>query len=169
MNHKIKSIGHIALTAMCIFLALQSCTQPNNTGSSSANDISGELLADTIIYSVVINNLDPTDEWTEECLSQLDRKKMVDMLFESVYSGKVQAFDYITDQEMSISDVKAIENQADFSRDRVGKLQFWESWHYDANNVVMTKNVMSILVAFEITNQEGELLGYKAAFYIKTS
>ncbi len=162
-------LKHIAFIAMCFFLAFQSCKpKPQNKSSHNTDEINGELLADTIIYSVVIKNLDSTDYWTEECLSKLNRNKMVDQLFESVYSHQAKVFDYLSDEPISSSDVKAIEQQADFSRDKVGKLQFWESWYYDETQLKMTKKVHSILVAYEVNNQDGELLGYKAAFYIKT-
>lgn len=160
----------VVITIMCFVVFCVSCRQKLHSESSRAlqNEISGELLADTIIYSVVVKNPDPLDQWTEKCLSRLDRKRMVDQLFESVYDYEAEAFDYITEAPLSVSDVKAIEAKEDFSRDKVAKLQFWETWYYDEKNIVLNKQVLSILVAYEATTDDGSLLGYKAAFYIKT-
>lgn len=167
MTRTIK-IKHIIFLMMCFYLALASCTSNNNTSNKSATPISGQMVADTIIYSVVIKNPNPNDEWTNFSLSKLDRKKLVDALFESVYDNNAQAFNYVSDAPMSASDVKDVENQEDFSRDKVAKLQFWESWYYDEEQALMTKKVHSVLVAYEVRSEQNELLGYKAAFYVNS-
>ncbi|MCU4177578.1 hypothetical protein [Carboxylicivirga sp. N1Y90] len=167
---KLNKAKHIVIITMCFFVFCTSCTQKSNTNSSviEENILSGELLADTIIYSVVIKNRDSLDQWAEKSLSKLNRKRMVDQIFESVYEHQAEAYDYVTEAPMSVSDVKAIEDKEDFSRDKVAKLQFWEAWYYDEEQVVMSKKVLSVLVAYEATTDDGDLLGYKAAFYIKT-
>nr|WP_321412710.1 hypothetical protein [uncultured Carboxylicivirga sp.] len=166
--NKITTLKHILIIAMCFLGLLQACNNPKNSSNSTTNEkISGELLADTIIYSVEIKNYDPNDHWKDECLKSLDRKKMVNQLFESVYDHKAQAFNYMTEAPMSISEVKAIEEQEGFSRDQVGKLQFWESWFYDEQQQIMTKKVLSVLVSYEANTDDGVFLGHKAAFYIK--
>jgi len=160
---------HILFATMCFAAILQACNQSGSNSSNTTTElISGELLADTIIYTVEIKNYDPNDHWTKECLSKLDRSKMVDQLFESVYQHKAQAYNYMTEAPMSISEVRAIEEQEGFSRDQVGKLQFWESWYYDEQQQIMTKKVLAILVSYEATTKDGDFLGHKAAFYIKT-
>ncbi|MCU4165117.1 hypothetical protein [Carboxylicivirga caseinilyticus] len=166
--NKITISKHILIIAMCFFGLLQACDNQKNTNNVTSNEkINGELLADTIIYTVEIKNYDPNDHWKEECLKSLDRIKMIDKLFESVYNHKAQAFNYMTEAPMSISEVKAIEEQEGFSRDQVGKLQFWESWYYDEQNQIMTKKVLSVLVSYEANTDDGVFLGHKAAFYIK--
>ena len=65
--------------------------------------------------------------------------------------------------------MKEIENREDFSRDKVGKLQFWESWYFDEKNHVFQKKVHAILIAYEVLTPEGDVRNYKAAFYIKTN
>nr|WP_321453035.1 hypothetical protein [uncultured Carboxylicivirga sp.] len=161
---------HILYATMCFVALLQACNKGTESTSTRANQsIQGELLADTIIYSVEIKNYDPNDHWKEECLKNFDRSKMVDLLFESVYKHHAQAYNYMTDAPMSVAEIKAIEKEEDFSRDKVGKLQFWEAWYYDENQQIMNKKVLSILVAYEVNTHDGEFLGHKAAFYIKTN
>ena len=166
MNNS-KYIKHMAIAAMCFFVALQACKQSPKTSSISGNDVTGICVADTIIYPVLIKNADPNDTWTEQCLSRLEREKFVDQLFNAVYKHKAKAYSYNNHKELSISEVKDIEQQADFSRDKVAKVQFWETWHFDEQELIMTKKVQAVLLAYEYLSEEGELRGYKAAFYVK--
>lgn len=157
------------MAAVCFLLVMASC-KPTSSETTSTHQFSkpnGIQVADTIIYSVLIKNNDSLDQWTTHCLSKLDRKKMVDLLFESVYKHDAQAYNYLTEAPMTVAEVKAIEAREDFSRDKVSKLQFWETWHYDASKAAMEKSVLAVLVAYEATNDDGEVLGHKAAFYIK--
>ena len=156
----------IIVIAIAGFLA--SCNQKVSNSEGDAIDLDeGTLIADTIIYSVVIKNPDSYDLWTEKCLSRLKKSELVDRIFEAVYSHKARAYSYSTNKPLTVSQVKEIEEREDFTRDKVAKLQFWETWNFDEVNQDMTKNVHAVLVAYEVISEEGELRGYKAAFYIK--
>ena len=145
-----------------------SCSrQSENKNPTSSANIPGVMLADTISYPVVIKNPDTTDTWTTECLLPLDRKKLVDMVFDAVYRHKAQAFNYFSNKPMSIGAIRQLESTEEFSRKRVGKLQFWESWYFDDKQQIFTKKVHKILVAYEVFTDDGVLRNYKAAFYIK--
>ncbi len=147
-------------------ILLYNCTQQTERVKTTPG-IPGIMLADTISYPVVIKNPDTTDTWTTECLMPLDRKKLVDAVFDAVYKNKAQAYNYFTNKPMSKKDVKDLEATEEFSRNRVGKLQFWESWYFDKKHQIFTKKVHQILVAYEVFTEEGVLRNYKAAFYIK--
>ncbi|TRX66190.1 hypothetical protein [Carboxylicivirga sp. M1479] len=164
---KLKHLKHITLGAMCFLLTLQACQNRDASKQTITNETAGICLADTIIYPVLIKNTNPNDTWTEQCLSQLQRSQLVDELFEAVYERKAKAYNYDTHTELSVSEVRAIEEQEDFSREKVGKLQFWETWYFDDQQVRMTKKVQAILLAYEFLSDTGELRGYKAAFYVK--
>ncbi|WP_430813584.1 hypothetical protein [Carboxylicivirga sp. RSCT41] len=165
--NKYKYIRHITLGVVCFFFIFNACKQKPGGSVIADNDIPGICIADTIIYPVVIKNPDSLDLWTEQCLSQLERRQFVDQLFDAVYNHKAKAFSYFDHEELSTSDIKAIEKQEDFSRDKVAKLQFWETWHFDEQQLVMTKKVHAVLLAYEFLTEDGELRGYKAAFYVK--
>ncbi len=166
MNNK-RYIKHMTFMVVCLFFVLNACKQNPSTSVVDSDNVPGICIADTIIYPVVIKNPDSLDLWTEQCLSQLERKKFVDQVFDAVYNHKAQAYSYFNHKELSASDIKAIEEQADFSRDKVAKLQFWETWHFDEQQLIMTKKVHAVLLAYEFLSEDGELRGYKAAFYIK--
>ncbi|WP_430810307.1 MULTISPECIES: hypothetical protein [unclassified Carboxylicivirga] len=162
-----KYLKHSATLALCFFVALASCRQNPTNSTSSIAETTGTSIADTIIYPVLIKNANPNDSWTEHCLSRLEREKFTDQLFEAVYSEKATAYSYNTHEPLTLTEVRNIEQQAEFTRDKVAKLQFWETWRFDEQSLRMTKKVHAILLAYEIFTEEGELRGYKAAFYVK--
>ncbi len=168
MNNTPTKTRHIIFFVMCLTTLLQACCDKKEHSPQVANHpITGQCIADTIIYSVVIKNPNPLDSWTNECLSQLKKPQFVDQFFDAVYSHKAIAYSYSTHKPLSVSDIKEIEKSDEFSRDKVAKLQFWETWYFDEQTQVMNKKVHAVLLAYELLTDEGELRGYKAAFYIK--
>jgi len=168
MNNTIIKAKHITIIVMCLVALLQACNNKAERNTPTTNTLIPEqCIADTIIYSVVIKNPNPLDTWTDECLSQLKRQQLVDQLFDAVYKHKATAYSYTNHRELSIAEIKTMEQSADFSRDKVAKLQFWESWYFDEQLQSMNKKVHAVLLAYEINTEDGELRGYKAAFYIK--
>ena len=125
-----------------------------------------ELLADSIIYDVTIKTSDPDDEWSKVCLSRLDREKLTRKVFDAVYSGNAIPYDYASGSQLSISDVKAIEEKAEFSREKVATIQFTEKWSFDEEKMTFEKKVYSIMIGYELFSDSGEFRGYRAAFRI---
>ena len=160
-------------TYLTIFLLITllsfSCQkQANKTTSGPTFDLADmELMADSITYTVVVKNRDSLDTWADQRLSGLNHKKLIDDLFDAVYEHEATPYDYYTHQPLSISDIKKLENQKDYTRDRVGQLQFCETWYLNAETHQMHKQIHSVLIAYEYLSSDGEVRGYKAAFYIK--
>jgi hypothetical protein len=156
------------LFAFALLTQISSC-QNASTNDGSANSLMGKecLVADTIFYPVRIKNIDPNDEWADNRLRKLDRKRLVDQLFESVYSGKSTPYNYLTDATMTIDDIRQMEQREEFSRDNVVELEFREKWWYDAQESRFEKQVLSVLVAYAVFEDDGSLRGMKAAFYVK--
>lgn len=123
------------------------------------------IIADTIINDVVIKNPD-NDEWTDFCLRKMDKKTLVNEIFDLVYNEKLTAFEFFQNKPLSIEDIKALENNSEFSRDKIAKVQFEEAWYFDPINQKMIKKVHSIMLAYEIYNNLGEIRGYKPAFKV---
>ncbi len=133
--------------------------------SIEKNDNSYARIADTIITDVVIRNPDH-NEWTDYCLRNLKKDELVDQLFEMVYDGKLTPYDFFSETEMSIEEVKQFEKEEEFDRHKVGKVQFEESWHFDSENQKMMKQVISIMLAYETFDAEGNVKGYKPVFKV---
>lgn len=126
----------------------------------------GHLMADTIIYDVIIHNTNPDDLWTEETLQYLRHEALIDSLFELVYQQKVLAYDYFEKKPLKIKEIKKIENEEGFSRDNIGKIQFTERWYFDSANQRFKKEVLSVVLGYDLINSDGTLRGHKPVFKI---
>lgn len=160
MKPAFKFFGIFAVLLLCLL----GCEGKKSEVSST--DLKTTVWADTIIYDVLISNPDPLDEWATTKVKDVRHKKMVDDLFDMIYSGKKKAYHYYTNKELTIADIKEMEADERFTRDRVGKLQFTETWRYDHNNDELKKQIHSILLAYELYNDSNQIRGYKAAFYL---
>lgn len=125
------------------------------------------LIADTIIYPVTIINFDPTDDWSEYRLKGVQQKKMVDDIFNAVYSGQLIAYHYYTDEPLTLVELKQLEASPDFSRDKIEEIQFTETWHFSAQDKQFQKEVHSMVLAYALYDEYGNRRGLKAAFRIK--
>ncbi|PLX20273.1 MAG: hypothetical protein C0597_04285 [Marinilabiliales bacterium] len=159
------------LMALVIILTLASCNiKQNEPVLVNLGEENNYLaIADTIITDVVIQNPDE-NEWTDYTLRNLNKEALVNEIFSSVYDGKLTPYEFFKNEPLTIEDVKNLEDDPEFDRDQIGKVQFEEAWYYDAENHKMVKKVHSIMLAYEIYNPLGEIKGYKPAFkvYFKT-
>ena len=125
------------------------------------------LIADTITYPVTIFNFDPTDTWTAQCLSKVQREKVVNEIFEAIYAGELTVYHYYSDKILSPEEIRALEAQSDFARNRVEEIQFVETWFFSPRLKKFEKKVHSIVIAYALYTEEGQRRGLKAAFRIK--
>jgi hypothetical protein len=125
------------------------------------------LVADTIIYDVIIRNPNPDDTWTASCLKGLQRSELVDSLFAWVYNGKLSAYDFDSHQKLNVNDIEKIESAKDFDREKIGKIQFMEKWYYDGSVPGLNKEIISLVLGYEVYNESGELRGYKPVFKMR--
>lgn len=153
---------------ICLFLTtiFFSCARTEKNESAFSQS---EIVADTIVYTVNVLPTDSTDEWETMRLKGLNRKKLVDAIFESVYQHKATVTDYFDGHQYSLDDVKEMEINDNFDREKIAQLQFYEQWQYDKSGIVFSKKVYKILVAYEQRDEDGVLQGYRAGFVIKTN
>ena len=109
---------------------------------------------------------DKNDEWQNKWLQSFDRIELIDFIFEAVYSGKLQAYDYFEDEPMSIEQIKKLEAKDEFDRSKIGKIQFKERWYFDPSNLKMVKEVHSVMLAYEVYRENGQFRGYKPGFKV---
>ncbi len=126
----------------------------------------GDLIADTIIYDVIIKNRDTSDTWKEECLQYLNKSALIDSLFSAVYSGRHKAYDLFSGEEINPQELSKLENEGAISRDDIGKIQFREVWYLNSEQFIMNKKVYSIVVGTETFADNGEFRDYKPIFKI---
>ncbi len=138
----------------------------NKPDKSYQNIPKNNLVADTIVYDVLISNPNPEDTWTEECLDNLDRTLFVEQIFEGIYNGELQPYDYYEDKPMRPAKIKRMEKNQELLRAHIGKVQFTERWYYDPVNLTMKKEVISMVLGEQLLNSEGEVRGYKPIFKV---
>jgi len=158
---------NIILWVFIISVITAGCNMKQNEPQvvNTGNENNFIVIADTIVNDVIILNPD-NDEWTDYCLRNLDKKTLVNEIFKSVYEGNLIPYDFFQNEILSIEDIKALENDSTFSRNKIARVQFEEAWHYDSVNQKMVKKVHSIMLAYEVYDSFGEIKGYKPAFKV---
>ena len=121
------------------------------------------VIAEKIIYDVIIKNPDG-DEWTAERLKGIDKEALINIVFNAIYNGQLQAYDYRFETPMTIEDVKKLE--IEYSRERIAKMQFIEEWYFDEKSMNFGKNVNTIMLAYENYDFNNEVSGYKAGVMV---
>jgi hypothetical protein len=124
-----------------------------------------EIIADTIINDVIIKNPD-NDEWTDFTLRKLDKTSLVNHIFDAVYEKKLIPYDFFNNTPLTIDDIRNLEKDPEFSRENIAKVQYEEAWYYNKEDNTMIKKVHSIMLAYEIYNNQGGIKGYKPAFKV---
>lgn len=163
MQNIIKSIIGLCIILM---IAISCSKEQKKTELVNLGDENNYIvIADTIINDVIIKNPD-NDEWVDYSLRNLKKEVLVNKIFDSVYEGKLIPYEFFNNTQLSIKDIKALENNLDFRRDKIAKVQFEEAWYYDMESQKMVKKVHSIMFAYEIYNSSGEIKGYKPAFKV---
>ncbi|MGQ1948129.1 hypothetical protein ACT3CD_13620 [Geofilum sp. OHC36d9] len=128
---------------------------------------SGDIIADTIIYSVLIRNFEPSDTWTSQRLQYVKPDTLINRIFESVYKGINTAYDYYTNKPLTLDEIKKIEATEGFSRDLIQELQFKEIWFTAKDATWFHKEVLSVNMGYGIFNQDGSQRGLKPVFRIR--
>ena len=145
---------------LTIFL-VGACHNPGRDNTSS-----GESFG-KIIYDTYVINRDSTDSWGYECLSNFNRKKLVDKVFTSVFDGKIIPYDYFTGEKITPEQIRKMETDNMFSRKNISKIQFEEEWIWDDDKNVIQKQVTSMTIAYEVFDNEGKSRGQKPIFKLK--
>ena len=128
------------------------------------NDSTAVVLASTVTFQTTIKNPNPNDDWTEECLQKVDRKAIVGLIYGAIYAKKAVAYDYRTEEALSIQEVKKLEKK--FDQNYLAQLQFVEEWYFDEQNFRFSKRVNALTLAYERFDDSRNLSGYVAAFKV---
>ena len=157
----------------CLFLLSVSCgnrNSPESSGHPSENtdpdagvesDQTGIIkVADQIIYDVEIINPNSNNQWTAECLAGLDHDALVDFVFDGLYKERFFAYDIFEGTPISAKSIRKMEEEGDFSRDRIGKFQFKEVWELDTLNMSYIKKVTEIRMGVQAFQEDGTVANY---------
>lgn len=133
----------------------------------NTDSLAPTLVADTIVYLVYVRPQNPADETEVQYLSHLQNEKLIDLIFESIYSHGAKAYDFLTGNELSIDDIKTLEVEDErYSRSNVSVIQFTESWSFDAKNLSFDKKVLKIHVGYAVTDEDGVIVANRPGWVI---
>lgn len=161
-----KYIIIFAIFSLQSMISCQDSKSPLHKAPKDTLKSSYQIISDSISYGVVIKSRDTTDTWQKKWLKSLDKQFLIERIFEAVYAKELQPYDYFTDEQLSVRDIKKLEQKKEFSRDRIGKIQFEETWSFDSKNLRMVKAVKSIMLAYEVYREDSTFRGYKPAFKV---
>ncbi len=149
-----------------VLISCNSEQQDKNIQNNNYQVSNYTSIADTIITDVLIKNPNSQDTWEEYCLRNLDKDILVNRIFKGIYSKELQAFDFFSEDSLSIEKIRNLEKSDEFKRSLIAKVQFEEKWLLNIDKLKMHKEVYSIMLAYEIYNSKGEIKGYKPAFKV---
>lgn len=159
----------IIFSILIISLFIVGCQEKREYKIGEKPAITSEnLVADTIIYSVLIQNFDEFDLWADERLKNTNHKKIIETIFDQAYKGTIDVYDYFSNKKLSIDDIKKIESSKEYSRDIINELQFTEVWYMDTKAQWFYKEIISITLGYPVYDTySGEQRGLKAVFKFK--
>lgn len=123
------------------------------------------VIADPITYDVKIKNYIPNDSWEEERLANTNVKAITNALFQAVYKGKLQPYDYVSEQPITIDKVKEMEKK--FRRDEIGMVMFTERWFFSENTLQFTKIVTRMTFGYGRLVPETGNTSFSPSFMVK--
>ena len=89
---------------------------------------------------------------------------MAPLYFESIQKGKLDAYDYYTGEKLTREDIEKSKKMK--SPDEIGMLRFNEKWLFNKQKYIMQKIIYSIVLGYDVYNEDGDIKGYKPVFKI---
>ena len=179
--------NHLELLLFFLSIIIMvSCSQeptPNVEGTGEQSPIPGKMIIAEGFRSEALIEFPEEDEMWR---GKIDQHILVNAIFDAIYEGRVKPYDFITDDPLTIEDVKAIESSIDtiymedfetgeiqmkvledeLRRDEITKVFFKEDWYFDTANFKMEKKVIGISLAIESYDSSGNLRGYEPLFIV---
>ena len=149
------------LLIFILFLVVFACRETITHPGDELLQTGADTLSSMITYDVVIKNPDAEDVWMTECLKDLKREELIDIIFEGIYNEKLTAYDIFEDNKISPSKLRKMEDEGLINREQIGKFQFVEAWFFDKVNMTMTKRVIEIRLGTESFSSDGIMVGYE--------
>ena len=164
--HAMKMKTLLSMTLMIPLLFTSCIEEKKSQPAVELSESNATLIAEDIIYDVEIKNPSTDDPWMENALKGLQREALIDFIFDGIYDKNLQVFDIFEGTRISAQKILKMEEEGEFSRDEIGKIQFTEQWMYDSTNHVMTKKVTAISLGIQNFDPDGYLIGYYPLFKV---
>lgn len=164
-----KTVNFLLIGIAMLAITTISCNNNKSEVSKVKLEVTPEgstILADSLIYGIETHENENSDISENEAFKSFLQEKLINYLFDQIYSRNLKAYDFFSDKELSIKEVREIEKAEWFSRSKVGKIQFDEQWYIDKDKI-LRKRVKSMTLGVESYSNQGNFIGYKALFKVK--
>ena len=167
-----------------LLLFLFSCNEKENQSEPVINSTSEAGWTKPMIY-IVDGATTYYDDVEDEDFS--DYSKLVSEIFEQVYAGKLQAYDFIEGTPLSPEEVKKrslqidtviirnpnpdLDNETKIIKTENDKniysVKIKETWHFNKENLQLEKKVIALAPRSPVYSSDGsEIKGYKPLFWV---
>lgn len=144
-------------------------------------------VTERILYDVTIVNKDQDFDWWVQNIEGAQREKLLSDIFGAIESGKVQAYDYITNKPLSKKEIDALLKRTDtisfespappyeiidsvitteLNKKDIEKIRFLEEWYMDSSTLAFSKKVVGICPMIAKYGDNNEFRGYMPLFWI---
>lgn len=150
-------------------LIIESCTNNrpvNPVSSATSTPKEAVVLIDSLVYSIATFQSENSDSLENEAFNLFLKEKLINYVFDQLYAGKIKAYDFLSNKELTIKEIKNIEKTEGYSRSKVGKIQFNEQW-YVAKDGAINKRINSMTLGLEHYSNQGNFINYTALFKVK--
>ena len=164
-----KTVNFLLIGIAMLAITTISCNNNKSEVSKVKLEVTPEgstILADSLIYGIETHENENSDISENEAFKSFLQEKLINYLFDQIYSRNLKAYDFFSDKELSIKEVREIEKAEWFSRSKVGKIQFDEQWYIDKDKS-LRKRVKSMTLGVESYSNQGNFIGYRALFKVK--
>jgi hypothetical protein len=138
----------------------------------------GDIWAEQIQSSAaLIKPEDYEDAYWKSLNKNVDQQKIYNTIVEAVLSGKVQAYDLVTDSPLSITQVQTFLSKANGTKSKgskkvtekdLSKIRMSERWVFDKGRFTLVKQVYRIDLLIKRLDESGQYTGDdRPLFYVK--
>lgn len=137
---------------------------------STKNDLWAEQIQST---TALIQPSDYDDEYWKSLNKNVNRNIIFNTIVDAVLSGKLQAYDIVTNAPLSITQVKSSlvrlgDNPKLVTKNDISKVRMNEKWLFDKKSYKLTKKITRLDLLITQVDEEGEITGNdKPLFYVK--
>lgn len=139
-------------------------------GSGTDSELWAEQIQST---TALIQPADYDNDYWNSINKNVDRKQIFNTIIDAVISGKLQAYNIITNAPLTISQVKTAlvrlgDNPKMITKNDISKVRMDEKWIFDKKAYKLTKKITRIDLLITQVDDAGEITGNdKPLFYVK--
>ncbi len=171
---------NVFFCTICISLLalISSCSQGNDKTENTQGTANNVVWAELVESKTVL--LKP-EGWDEEYWNSVnknvDHQKIFNTIVDAVLSGKQKAFNILTDQVLTIDEVKEVLNNVQLvesgkaaskkiNADDLSMIRMREKWSFNEKEFRLDKHVTRIDLLLKKLDETGVYIGDKALFYV---